>query len=82
MTRVDDDLLKELAENTGGRFVHVSPDKFGLDDVENWMTDLSRAQREDTVEIHRDEGFFFLIVPALVLLALGLGLSDRRRVGA
>ena len=44
------------------------------------MIDLSRAQREDTVEIHRDEGYFFLVVPALVLLTLGLGLGDRRRV--
>lgn len=82
MTRVDEELLKELAESTGGRFVHVSPDRFGLDDVESWMTDLSRAQREDTVEIHRDEGFVFLIVPALGLLALSLGLGDRRRVRA
>ncbi len=82
MTRVDEELLQELAESTGGRFVHVSPDRFGLDDVESWMTDLSRAQREDTVEIHRDEGYVFLIVPALVLLALGLGLGDRRRVRA
>lgn len=80
MTRVDEELLKALAEETGGRFVHVSPDKFGLDDVEAWMTDLSRAQREDTVEIHRDEGFVFLVIPALALLVIGLGLGDRRRV--
>jgi len=80
MTRVDEELLKALAEETGGRFVHVSPDRFGLDDVEAWMTDLSRAQREDTVEIHRDEGFVFLVIPALALLVIGLGLGDRRRV--
>ncbi|HFE44276.1 MAG TPA: VWA domain-containing protein, partial [Nannocystis exedens] len=29
MTRVDEELLKALAKETGGRFVHVSPDRFG-----------------------------------------------------
>ncbi len=82
MTRVDEELLQALAKETGGRFVHVSPDRFGLDDVEAWMTDLSRSQREDTVEIHRDEGFAFLVIPALALLVIGLGLGDRRRVKA
>ncbi|MEZ4383885.1 MAG: VWA domain-containing protein [Nannocystaceae bacterium] len=82
MTRVDEELLKQLADSTQGHYVHVSPDRFGLDDVEAWMTDLSRAQREDTVEIHRDEGFLFLVVPALGLLVLSLALGDRRRVRA
>ena len=82
MTRVDEELLKQLAESTQGHYVHVSPDRFGLDDVEAWMTDLSRAQREDTVEIHRDEGFLFLVVPALGLLVISLALGDRRRVRA
>jgi Ca-activated chloride channel family protein len=82
MTRVDEELLKQLSESTQGHYVHVSPDRFGLDDVEAWMTDLSRAQREDTVEIHRDEGFLFLVVPALGLLVISLALGDRRRVRA
>ncbi|MCA9636887.1 MAG: VWA domain-containing protein [Myxococcales bacterium] len=82
MTRVDEPLLKELAESTGGRYVHVAPDRFGLDEVEGWMGELSRAQREDTVEIHRDEGFVFLVVPALLFLSIALALGERRRVKA
>jgi len=79
MTRVDEALLRGLAKTTGGEYVHVAPERFGLDVVEGWMAELSRAQREDTVEIHRDEGFTFVIAPALVLLALSLGLAERRR---
>lgn len=79
MTRVDEELLRGLAKATGGEYVHVAPERFGLDVVEGWMAELSRAQREDTVEIHRDEGFTFVIAPALLLLSLSLALTERRR---
>ncbi|MEZ4447935.1 MAG: VWA domain-containing protein [Nannocystaceae bacterium] len=79
MTRVDEPLLQDLAKVTGGRYVHIAPDRFGLDEVESWMSELSRAQREDTVEIHREEGYLFMIVPALAFLALSLAIGDRRR---
>lgn len=79
MTRVDEALLQELAKTTGGAYVHVAPDRFGLDEVEGWMSELSRAQREDTVEIHREEGYAFLVAPTLLLLALSLALGERRR---
>lgn len=68
-----------MAKLTGGAYIHVEPDKFGLDAVRGLMADLSRAQRQDTIEIHREEGFAFLILPALVLLTIGLSIPDRRR---
>ena len=79
MTRVDEGLLQELAKATGGRYVHVAPERFGLDEVEGWMAELSRAQREDTVEIHREEGYAYVVAPALLLLTLSLALGERRR---
>jgi Ca-activated chloride channel family protein len=79
MTRVDEPLLKQLATTTGGEYVHVDPEHFGLDKVGEWLSQLSRAQREDTVEIHRDEGFAFVVLPGLLLLSLTLALGERRR---
>jgi len=79
MTRVDEPLLQELSKKTGGQYLHADAENFGLDEVTAWLADLSRAQREDTVEIHRDEGFPFVVFPALLLLTLSLTLGERRR---
>jgi Ca-activated chloride channel family protein len=79
MTRVDEDTLKKLAEATGGQYVLVEPERFGLDAVSEWIRDLTRGQRADTVTLDREEGYPFLVVPALLLLALSLALGERRR---
>lgn len=79
MTRVDEATLKEIARATGGDHVLVEPDRFGLDRVAEWIRDLSRGQRQDTVTAHREEGYAFLIAPALLLLALSLALPERRK---
>lgn len=79
MTRLDEELLEELAKMTGGRYVKVESDSFSLDEVRSVLEELSRTQREDTIEIHRDEGFVIPVVAALLLVCFGLGLGDRRR---
>lgn len=79
MTRLDEDTLRGLAEATGGAYVHVSPDHFGLDQVRELMAGLSREHRQDTIEIHREEGIAFLAGPALVLLVIASAIPDRRR---
>jgi Ca-activated chloride channel family protein len=78
MTRIDEGLLQELAEATSGRYVHVDPESFALDDVRTMLEELSRSQREDTVDIHREEGFPFFVVPALLLVAIAIALPERR----
>ena len=79
MTRLDEDLLEQVATSTGGRYVRVDPKAFGLDKVRDMLEDLSRSQRQDEIEIHRDEAFSFFLIPGLLLLVLALGLPDRRR---
>lgn len=79
MTRIDADLLEEIAKTTGGAFVHVDPDHFGLDEVRTMLEGLSRSRREVAIEILRDEGFSFFVIPALLLLVIALALPERRR---
>ena len=79
VTRLDEETLEQLADATQGEYVHVEPESFGLDEVREEVEDLSAAQREQSIEIHREEGFVFFLVPAVVLLSIGLALGDRRR---
>jgi Ca-activated chloride channel family protein len=79
MTRLDKTTLEQLAKATKGEYVHVAAEQFGLDEVRELVEGLSAAQRESSIEIHREEGFGLFVIPGIVLLALSLALGDRRR---
>jgi Ca-activated chloride channel family protein len=79
MTRLNEESLQRLAAETQGRYVRVEAERFGLDEVREVLESTSRSQREDTIEIHRREGFVFLLAPALALLCVSMALGERRR---
>ena len=78
MTRLDEETLETLAKETKGDYIHVSAERFGLDEVREKMAGLAAAQREDEVQIEREESYPFVILPAFLLLCFALGISDRR----
>jgi Ca-activated chloride channel family protein len=80
MTRLDGETLDKLATSTQGKYIHVEPDRFGLDAVRDEIAALATAQREQSITIHREEGFVFLVLPALLALSAALALGERRRV--
>lgn len=79
MTRLDEETLREIAKLTQGEYIHVDPESFGLDEVRSKLESLAVAEREDTVEIEREESFAFVVVPTLLLLSISIGIGDRRR---
>lgn len=78
MTRLDAETLKALAKATKGEYIHVDADHFGLDAVRELVAGLATAQREQSIDIHREEGFIFFLVPAALLLSAALAIGDRR----
>lgn len=80
MTRLDGETLDKLATATQGKYIHVEPDRFGLDAVRDEIAALATAQREQSITIHREEGFVFLVLPALLALSAAFALGERRRV--
>jgi Ca-activated chloride channel homolog len=82
MTRLDAETLTGLAKATKGDYVHVDAERFGLDEVRDLVEGLAAAQREHSIEIHREEGFLFFLIPAVLLLCGALAIGDRRRAPA
>ena len=79
MTRLDEKTLEEIARRTGGRYIRVSSDRFGLDEVREAIETFGAKAHRDRIEVDREEGFPYLAGPALVLLCIALALPDRRR---
>lgn len=78
MTRLDAETLDALAKATKGEYVHVDAEHFGLDEVRKLVEGLTAAQREQSIEIHREEGFWLFLLPAVFLLSAALAIGDRR----
>ena len=78
MTRLDEELLGEIARLTGGEYIKVDPESFSLDEVRTKLEDRSRSQREDKIEIHRNEAFQFILLPAMIVLMVSLIVPTRR----
>lgn len=79
LTRLDEGLLKDLAKATGGRYIKIDSEHFGLDEVRAALAEATTEARRDHIEIHREEGFAYLVGPALLLLCVGLALPSRNR---
>ncbi|RMG99527.1 MAG: VWA domain-containing protein [Deltaproteobacteria bacterium] len=79
MTRLDEKTLQEIARRTGGRYIRVASDRFGLDEVRAAIESFGAEAHRDRIEVDREEGFAYVVGPALGLLCIALALPDRRR---
>jgi Ca-activated chloride channel family protein len=80
-TRLNPDILREMAESTpGGRYLHVSTGAFDLGSIYRSLI-LSEEKREIQVveAVRYEEKFQFFLAAALVLLAAEMVLGERRR---
>jgi len=78
-TRMDPDLLMQIAKATGGRFYHAEPGHFELLDVLDAINSMEK-QKLDSQQFSRFEDRFQIpLAIALVLLVAEMLLSDRRR---
>ncbi len=78
VSKLDEALLSQLAETTGGTYVRASKQSIGLDEIvrsidEMEQTELSTVQFEEY-----NEQYQYLLLAAFVLLLLEMLLLDRR----
>jgi Ca-activated chloride channel family protein len=78
-SRIDEGLLTQLAQKTGGGYLRADGKQFGVEAVTATLMGLKRTASESKLVKHYDEAFEFLLFPAFLLLAVEICLSDRRR---
>lgn len=79
-TRMQENVLQELAVGTGGVYVRSAPGDFGLDRIfDQGIAELKRDEQEARMIKAYEDRFMWYVGAALLLLALEAVLTDRAR---
>jgi Ca-activated chloride channel family protein len=79
---LDEAALRQMAAVSGGDYVAVDPQRFGVERVQQAIANLERTEEEARFEREPDDVGRFLLVPAFLVLLLGALVRERRRVTA
>ena len=78
-SRLDEDVLSKVAAKTGGGYLRVDAQHFGVEAIEAALAGLKRTESETRLVKQYDEIFGILLAPALLLLLVDICLGERRR---
>ncbi|MHB1844457.1 MAG: VWA domain-containing protein [Deltaproteobacteria bacterium] len=79
MTRLNEDVLREIAQKTQGRYFHSTAGDVGVPAVSEELERLDKAEFESHLTVQYAERFQAFAYPGFLLLLLGAALSERRR---
>jgi Ca-activated chloride channel family protein len=78
ITRLDENILKEIAFTTGGKYVRASNTNIGLNTIFNEISSMKQQELEGTMYSEYDDQFQVLAALALFLLLLDVIIMERR----
>jgi Ca-activated chloride channel family protein len=78
-SRLDEDLLAQIAAKTGGGYLRADAKHFGVEAIEAALAGLKRTESETRLVKQYDEIYQYLLVPVLLLLLVEACLGERRR---
>jgi Ca-activated chloride channel family protein len=83
-SRLDEDLLAQIAAKTGGGYLRADAKHFGVEAIEAALARLKRTENDTRLVKQYDEVYEYLLLPALLLLLVEACMGERRRgpVGA
>jgi Ca-activated chloride channel family protein len=79
---LDEQALRQMAQLTGGEYLTVDPQRFGVERVQKAIAGLERTEEEARFEREPDDIGRYLLVPAFLLLVLGAIVRERRSAAA
>jgi len=79
-TRLEEEILKKIAFETGGMYVHAQGAEFGLDLIyEKRLSNLEKKDFEAKIEKHYYDRFQYFVAIVFLLLFIEPLIGDRRR---
>jgi Ca-activated chloride channel family protein len=79
MTRLNEEVLREIAEKTGGRYFHSTAGDVGIPAVVEELDRLDKAEFESRLTVEYAERFREIAGPGFALLLIGAALPQRGR---
>ena len=78
ITRLDENILKEIAFATGGKYVRASNTNIGLNTIFNEISSMKQQELEGTMYTEYDDQFQVLVALVLFLLVVDVTIMERR----
>ncbi|MCR5003472.1 MAG: VWA domain-containing protein [Bacteroidales bacterium] len=78
VTRLDEQILRDVAEAGGGAYVHASNSEFGLDPVVDAIKKMDAEEHESVVFEEYDEQFMYFFAIALALFVLEMLVGEKK----
>lgn len=78
VSKLDEEMLQQIAEVTGGAYVRATKQSIGLDEIVRTLNDMEQSELTTVRFEEYNEQFQYLIAIALALLILEYYLLDRR----
>jgi Ca-activated chloride channel family protein len=78
-SRLDEETLRKIAQQTGGEYFRIDPKRFGVEAVEASLRSLQRTEHEARLVKHYDEAYHWFLFPAFLALVGEACLPDRKR---
>ncbi|MEE4215637.1 MAG: VWA domain-containing protein [Bacteroidales bacterium] len=78
ITRLDEDILREIAFATGGRYVRASNTNIGLNTIFDEISSMKQQELEGTIYTEYDDQFQVLAALALICLLMDILIMERR----
>lgn len=78
MTRLNEDVLRSLAEATSGRYVHSMSGDLGIGEIHDELDRLDKAEFETRQTVQYEEKYATFALPGLALLIAGAAFGEGR----
>jgi len=78
ITRLDENILREIAFTTGGKYVKASNTNIGLNTIFNEISSMKQQELEGTVYTEYDDQFQVLAALALIFLIMDILIMERK----